>query len=726
MKKIFVLLSALILGIVLYAQKNITVEDIWQNYTFRLRSISAIRSLADGEHYCILTRNGIEEYEYATGKKLGYYLDFSTLNLANDKYIVDYAISNDNEKILLTVNPEEIYRHSFNAEYYIYNVKDKSLKQVSNKKIRLAEFAPTSDKIAYVWNNNLYYMSLSNMKEIQISFDGKYNHIINGTTDWVSEEEFAITTGFFWNNEGSKIAYYRFDESNVKEYDMTMFPQDSLYPLHYKYKYPKAGEDNSVVDVYIYDLAKNESHLIPNVDGTNNKDIYLPRIQWTYNDNMLCVHWMNRHQNDYRLYLVDANTLTAKLAFQDTDECYVEQPDFVTFLKDKKNMIVRSERNGYMNLYNVNLSDGKVSPITSGNYDIDEICFIDEKNSQIYFTAASTASYNRELYKVNFNGKKLTQISDKNILGTYYAQFSNNGKYYISSFSNAVTPTIYTINDNKGKALVTLEDNHQLKKTLSEYDITNKEFSSFTTSNGNKLNYWIIKPTKMENGKKYPLLFYVYGGPGSQEVLNSQSRFYDYMWFRMLAEKGYVVACVDGRGTGMNGRDFKKCTYLNLGKIEVEDQIEAAKYFGSLDFIDKNRIGIFGWSYGGYMSSLCITKGHEYYKTAIAVAPVTNWRNYDNVYTERFMRTPQENAEGYDNNCPIHYANLLEGNYLLIHGTADDNVHYQNTMNWTTELIKNNKQFLQFSYPDKNHSIYGGNTRYHLYTMMTNFLLEKL
>lgn len=721
MKKILVLLAALFISGLSFAQKNITVEDIWKDYTFRQRSISAIRSLADGEHYCILTRFGIEQYKYSTGEKLGYYLDFSTLNLSKGKFVTDYAVSADNEKILLTVNPEEIYRHSFNAEYYVYNVKDKSLKQITKKKIRLAEFSPTSDKVAYVWNNNLYYMSLSDMKEIQITFDGKYNHIINGTTDWVYEEEFAITKGFYWNNDGTKIAYYRFDESNVVEYDMTMFPQDSLYPLHYRYKYPKAGEDNSKVTVFIYDLAKNASKGVK----ISSDYEYIPRIQWAQ-DNSLCVHSMNRHQNDYRLNLVNAETFEAREVFKDTDACYVEQPDFVKFLKDKKTMIVRSERNGYMNLYSVNLTNLNVTPITSGLYDIDEISFIDEKNSHIYFTAASTASYNRELYRVNFNGKNLTLISDKNNIGTYYAQFSSNGKYYISSFSSAVTPTIYTINNNKGKVLVTLEDNKALKEKLEEYNITNKEFSSFKTSTGVELNYWIIKPTNMKQGEKHPLLFYVYGGPGSQEVLNSQSRFYDYMWFRMLAEKGYVVACVDGRGTGMRGSDFKKCTYLNLGKIEVEDQIEAAKYFGSLDFVDKDRIGIFGWSYGGYMSSLCITKGHEYYKTAIAVAPVTNWRSYDNVYTERFMRTPQENAEGYDNNCPIHYADLLEGNYLLIHGTADDNVHYQNTMNWTTELIKHNKQFRQFSYPDKNHSIYGGNTRYHLYTMMTNFLLEKL
>lgn len=725
MKKVFLSIVLFFLGVSLYAQKeSITVEDIWGYYTFRPKSISEIRSLSDGEHYCILTRLGIEEYEYSTGKKLGYYIDFSTLGLSKGTYIADYSISNDNEKVILVANPEYIYRHSFVADYYLYNIKDKTIKKLSDNKIRLATISPTNDKVAYVYDNNLYVLDINAMQTTQVTFDGEYNHIINGTTDWVYEEEFAITQGFFWNNAGNKIAYYRFDESEVKEYDMTMFPQDSLYPMHYKYKYPKAGEDNSKVDVFVYDLKTNKSTKL-NISENDYQDTYYPRMQWSANDE-LCVTFLNRHQNDYKLYLIDVNTFDKKVIFEDKDECYIEQPDFVTFLKDKKNVIVRSERNGYMNLYMVEIKSGKVTPITKGNYDVDQICYIDEQNKQIYFTAAKTKPYNRELLRVSFNGKKLEQLSDKTKEGTYTAEFSKNGKYYISSFSNVTIPTIYTINNNNGKTLVTLEDNEELDKTLGEYEIEDKEFSSFVNESGDTLYYWIIKPTNMQQGKKYPVLFYVYGGPGSQEVLNSQSRFFDYMWFRMLSEKGYVVACVDGRGTGFRGAKFKKCTYLNLGKIEVEDQISAARYFGSLDFVDKDRIGIFGWSYGGYMSSLCITKGHEYFKTAIAVAPVTNWRSYDNVYTERFMRTPQENAEGYDNNCPIHYANLLEGNYLLIHGTADDNVHYQNTMNWTTELIKNNKQFLQFSYPDKNHSIYGGNTRYHLYTMMTNFLLKNL
>ncbi len=723
MKKTFGLVIALVCLFNINAQKTLTLEDIWQKYTFRPKAISEIRSMANGEHYCILTRNGIEQYEYKTGKKIGYLVDFSALSLDENSIVTDYTISKDNRKILLATNPEYIYRHSYIANYYIYNLEDKSVIKLRQNKVRLAEFSPNAQKVAFVMDNNLYITDLNTMTEQQITFDGKQNHIINATTDWVYEEEFAITKGFFWNNSSDKIAYYRFDESHVKEYTIPFYLVDSIYPNNYTFKYPKAGEDNSIVDIYIYDIKTNKSN---KVNVPDNNDIYLPRMSWTKNDNQLCYTWMNRHQNELRLYTVDAYTLQSNLVFTDTDKCYVEQPEDVIFLNDKHNAIVKSERNGYMNLYLLNIDTKKVTPITTGNYDVANVCYIDENEKCIYFTAASTFSYNRELFRVSFDGKKLTQISDKNRLGIYTAEFSNNGKYYISSFADASTPTIYTINNNKGKVLVTLEDNEFLKKQLNEYNLPMKEFSSFTTSLGDTLHYWILKPKDFNPNKEYPILFYVYGGPGSQEVLNSQARFFDYMWFRLLTTKGYIVACVDGRGTGMRGSYFKKCTYLNLGDKECFDQIESAKYFGSLPYVDKERIGIFGWSYGGYMSSLCITRGHEYFKTAIAVAPVTNWRTYDNVYTERFMRTPQENADGYDKNCPINFAELLEGNFLLIHGSADDNVHLQNTMKFTDALIKNNKQFLQFTYPDKNHSIYGGNVRYHLYQMMTNFIEKNL
>lgn len=717
MRKTSILMAALLLCCSVFAQE-ITLEDIWAKGTFRSKSIDEIRSMKNGENYCILKREGIEKYAYATGKKTEEIVSFSDLKFKTEsEYVFDYQFNQDESKLLLATNPQFIYRRSYLANYYIYDIKTKQLTSVSKDKVRLTEFAPDGSKVAYVKGNNLFMLYLSDMQETQITTNGEFNKIINGTTDWVYEEEFAITKGFFWSPDSKKIAFYSFDESKVKEYTIPYY--GSLYPVQYTYKYPKAGEDNSVVSVLVYDIEARQTH---NIDLGPNKDIYIPRLQWTLN-NEVFVHKLNRHQNHYELFVANCNDYKLNKIYDERNECYIEQVEDVNFLSDKKNFILKSEKNGFMNLYKVNIYTKEIEPITTGQYDVADICYIDDKSGKIYFTAAQSEAYNRELLLVDKN-KKIKKLSGK--VGTYTADFSATGKYYISSFSDTDTPTVYTVNDNTGKTLVVLEDNKDLKAVLSNYGKERKEFGKFKTSSGQDLNYWIIKPEKMESGKKYPLLFYVYGGPGSQEVLNSQSRASDYMWFRMLAQKGYVVACVDGRGTGMRGEKFKKCTYMELGKYETEDQIEAAKYFGSLPFIDKDRIGIFGWSYGGYMSSLCISKGADYYKAAIAVAPVTNWRYYDNVYTERFMRTPQENAEGYDTNSPINHVEKLKGNYLLIHGTADDNVHYQNSMDLITALVKANKQFEHFAYPNKDHGIYGGNTRLHLYTLMTDFILRKL
>ncbi len=717
MKKLGMLLSALLLCCSVFAQE-ITLEDIWVKGTFRSKSIDEIRSMKNGENYCILTSEGIEKYTYKDGKKVGQIVAFSDLKFSSEReYVFDYQFNQDETKLLLATNPQFIYRHSFLANYYVYDLNTKQMVQVGKDKVRLAEFSPKGDRVAYVKDNNVYMLSLADMATTQITSNGEFNKIINGTTDWVYEEEFAITKGFFWSPGGDKIAFYSFDESNVREFTIPYYGE--LYPRQYTYKYPKAGEDNSVVSVLVYDIATKQTH---SVDLGPNKDIYIPRLQWTPNGEVF-VHKLNRHQNHYELFIANTTDYKLKKVYDERNEYYIEEVSDVRFLNDKQNFIIKSEKNGYLNLYKVNLYTKEIDPITSGQYDVADICFIDEKAEKIYFTAAQSEAYNRELLVVD-KKKRITKLSGK--AGMYTADFSATGKYYICSFSDSDTPTVYTVNSNTGKVLVTLEDNKDLKATLAQYGKERKEFGKFTTSKGEELNYWIIKPANMEKGKKYPILFYVYGGPGSQEVLNSQARSSDYMWFRMLAQKGYVVACVDGRGTGMRGEKFKKCTYMELGKYETEDQIEAAKYFGSLPYVDKDRIGIFGWSYGGYMSTLCLTKGADYFKTAIAVAPVTNWRYYDNVYTERFMRTPQENASGYDENSPINHVEKMKGNYLLIHGTADDNVHYQNSMDLITALIKANKQFEHFAYPNKDHGIYGGNTRYHLYTLMTDFFLRKL
>lgn len=724
MKNLIVICLCLFSTLTGFTQKNITLENIWAKGTFREKSIKEIRSMKNGDEYCILTPEGIDRYQYETGKKKDVIVQFSDLNFGNENKnkIFAYNFSKDEKKILLAADPEFIYRHSFVANYYIYEIETKVLYPLSRDgKQRLADFSPDGNKISWIRDNNLFITDISspNKEVIQITQDGKFNEIIYGTSDWVYEEELALVKGYVWNETSSQLAYYRFNEKDVKEYSMQTWGE--LYPESYVYKYPKAGEANSIVDILVYDV-KTNTH--KQIDLGTDKDYYLPRLQWSKDENQLIIHKLNRLQNNYDIISVNTQTNDKSLLYSEINKYYVEEPELVHFLKDNSAFILKSERSGYSHFYMVKLKDKSITPITSGNYDCERLCYVDEKDKKVYYTAAESSAINRELSVVNFNGKKQRVIS-KNI-GTNDAEFSKNGKYYIGTFSNHETPALYTVNNQKGEVLITLEDNAALKDTIKLYGKAKKEFGSFTTTTGTSINYWTIKPDDMIEGKKYPVLFFVYGGPNSQEVLNSQRRSSDMYWYMMLAQEGYITICIDPRGTGMRGEEFRKCTYMELGKYETEDLIEAAKYFGEQSYVDKTRLGVFGWSYGGYMSTLAITKGADYFKTAIAVAPVTNWRYYDNIYTERFMRTPQENPEGYDMNSPINHVDKLKGNYLLIHGTSDDNVHIQNAIDLMDALIKANVQFEHFFYPNKNHGIYGGNTRLHLYTLMTNYIKNKL
>ncbi|MFA7081072.1 MAG: alpha/beta fold hydrolase [Bacteroidales bacterium] len=724
MKNLIIIVLCLLSTLTGFTQKNITLENIWTKGTFREKSIKEIRSMENGDDYCILTPNSIERYEYKTGEKKDTIIEFSKLNFGNENKnkVFAYNFSKDEKKILLAADPEFIYRHSFVANYYIYEIGTKALYPLSTTgKQRLADFSPDGNKISWIRDNNLFITDIStpNKDVIQITQDGKFNEIIYGTSDWVYEEELALVKGYEWNENSTQLAYYRFNERDVKEYSMQTWGE--LYPENYVYKYPKAGEANSVVDIFVYYVNENTHKQI---DLGTDKDYYLPRLQWTKDENQLIIHKLNRLQNNYDIISVNTQDFQKQLLYSEINKSYIEEPNLVHFLKDNSAFILKSERSGYSHFYMVKIKDKSINPITSGNYDCEKLCYVDEKDKKIYYTAAESSAINRELSVVNFNGKRQRIISKK--IGTNEAEFSKNGKYYIGTYSDHETPALYTVNNQKGEVLFTLEDNAALKDTLKLYGTAKKEFGSFTTSTGTSLNYWTIKPNNMKEGKKYPVLFFVYGGPNSQEVLNSQRRATDMYWYMMLAQEGYITICIDPRGTGMRGEEFRKCTYMELGKYETEDLIEAAKYFGQQSYVDKTRLGVFGWSYGGYMSTLAITKGADYFKTAIAVAPVTNWRYYDNIYTERFMRTPQENPEGYDMNSPINHVDKLKGNYLLIHGTSDDNVHIQNSMDLMDALIKSNKQFDHFFYPNKNHGIYGGITRLHLYTLMTNYIKEKL
>jgi len=714
-----------------YAQdslKSITLSEIWQKYSFMSKSVRGVKSLNNGKEYTMIKKGSLIVYDYSTGDSVTTMINGSELiPFDSDKPIKlgSFTMNNDENMFLLSTKVEPIYRHSFKADYFIWDAEKKELMPLSeNGKQQLAAFSPASDKIAFVRENNLYIKDLVSGKESRITTDGKKNHIINGTCDWVYEEEFGFTKGFYWSPDGARIAYYRFDESKVKEYTLAYYGE--LYPDWETYKYPKAGEDNSLVEIYVYELA---TGITTKMDIGEEIDQYIPRIKWSNDPKLLAIQRLNRLQNHLDILLADAISGNSHVMYTEDNEYYIDITDNLTFLENNKYFLITSEADGYNHIYLYNIDGTLKKQLTQGNWEITNVYGYDVKKKLVYYQSAESSPLNRDIYKVNLKGKR-TSLSVKE--GTNSASFSKNFKYYINNYSTSGVPPVYTVNMSNGKEIRIIEDNIALREKLAEYKISKPEFFKFSTpeitmpdSSVVELNAWKILPTDFDPEKKYPVLLSIYGGPGSQEVRNSWGGF-NYMWFEMLAENGIIVMAVDNRGTGARGELFKKMTYLELGKYETLDYIETAKYMGEQPYVDKDRIGIFGWSYGGFMSSNALFQGADYFNTAIAVAPVTNWRYYDNIYTERFMRKPQDNADGYDNNSPINHVDKLKGNYLLIHGGADDNVHPQNSMDLFSALVKANKQFDFMLYPNKNHSIYGGNTRYHLFKKMTDFLYEHL
>jgi len=725
-----IILSCILFAAPVFSQdslNDITLKDIWINYKYYPRSVRGIKSLDNGDHYTTIENNAIVVHDYQTGDSITTLVDGNKLVPDGEKEpirIVSFQVSADENLFLFPTETENIYRHSSKSVFYLYNASANELKKLSSGKQRLADFSPDGKKVAFVRENNLFVKDIETDIEKQITTDGKFNHIINGTCDWVYEEEFGFTKGFFWSSDSKKIAFYRFDESRVKEYTLTFY--GDLYPEQYTYKYPKAGEENSLVDIYVYNLARDKTIKI---DVGEETDQYIPRIKWTENPNVLSIQRLNRLQNHLDILLADVNDGQSRVMYSETNKYYIDITDNLFFLPDNEQYILTSERDGYNHIYLYNIQNGMVKQLTSGKWDVIEVYGYDKNKKKVFFQSAESSPLNRDIEYVDLKGNRKI-ISEKQ--GSNSAEFSSNFKYYINTWSDAMTPPLVTINTDNGKAERVLEDNHALIERLEKCKMTKKEFFTFTSPeftmpDGSQveLNAWKMLPVDFDPAKKYPVLLTIYGGPGSQEVLNTWG-FFNYMWYQMLAEKGFIIVSVDNRGTGSRGEEFKKMTYEELGKYETVDYIETAKYLTTLDYIDPERIGIFGWSYGGFMACNSITQGADYFNTAIAVAPVTNWRYYDNIYTERFMRTPQENPEGYDSNSPINHVDQLKGNLLVIQGGADDNVHPQNTMDLITALVKANKQFDLFIYPNKNHSIYGGNTRYHLYRKMTDFLLEKM
>jgi dipeptidyl-peptidase 4 len=683
--------------------KQITLEDIYKKGTFR------------GEFVPGFAKENIDSLlEAAAIKDKDKKIDVS-----------DYAASTDKKKVLIYTNRESIYRHSSKAYTYVYDFATAKLQKLDTAKLLHATFSPDGSKIAYVKDNNLYLFDYATKKTKAITTDGKWNKIINGNCDWVYEEEFSFTQAYQWSPKGNYLAYYRFDENKVKEYQFTQF--DNTYNKQYTYKYPKAGDGNSVVDIYIYNVAAGTKAKAKYEQG----DIYIPRIKWTQDDNSLVVFWMNRHQNDLKLLLTNAKTGAAAPLYQEKNKYYVDINDDWQFLKDGKSYLLTSEMNGFNHIYLYSMDGKTKTQISKGNYEVTGINGVDEKNRRIYYTMAYPRPMDRNLFVSDFSGNSTSQLTQGEAwhraeMNDDFTQFND----YKSDLNTPQAVTLYNIQAGSdgitASPVKSINENNKLKAKIQEYGYGKAEFIKVPNSKGDTLNGWMLKPANFDPAKKYPVLFCNYGGPGSQQVANRFGAVSS--WHQLLAQKGFIVVSVDNTGTGYRGEEFKKKTYLQLGKFEIEDQIDAAKWMGKMPFVDASNIGHWGWSYGGFMSALAITKGNEVFSAAVSVAPVTSWRYYDNIYTERYMRTPQENASGYDDNSPINHTDKIKGKYLIIHGTADDNVHFQNATQMISALVKSNIDFESAYYPNKNHGISGGldNTSFHLWSKMTNWIQENM
>ncbi len=704
----------------LYAQ-DITVEQIWKKYEFYPKGVEGFKSMKDGEHYTKMNEEGsIVKYKLTDPTDAGTLLVNGNSLIYKEAMIAfeDYEFNFDETKILFMTSIVPIYRRSFTAIYYLYDISTKQLMPLDEKHQpqSLAEYSPDGKSVSFIYGNDIFVKQVANGKVVKLTEDGKRNKIINGTTDWVYEEEFSITKGYDWSPDSKWIAFLRFDEKEVKEFNLTFY--NELYPTEYKYKYPKAGEDNSKVTAHIVNVSNGK--ITPVKLGEYE---YIPRLSWSKTANKLILQTLNRHQNNLKYHLVDLSSkkMTQKMFFEEKSTTYVEIDNNLMIRKDGNSILRTSEIDGFNHIYQLDFN-GTSSQITKGNWDVIDLYGIDESTNTVYYSSAEVSPMIKTIHSISTNGSNYKLLSLP--MGVSDAEFTTGMKFMVLSHSDANTPPFYTLNKNDGSLVRMLEDNKALKSKLGNLALSKKEFITFDV-NGNKLNGWIMKPANFNSTKKYPVYMTLYGGPGHNEVVDAWDNS-DYMFHQLLSQKGYIVACVEPRGTLYRGAAFKKSTYLQLGKLETEDLISSAKVLQGYPYVDANRIGVMGWSYGGFMASLAITKGADVFKMAVAVAPVTNWRNYDNIYTERFMRTPKENADGYDANSPVNFVQLMKGKFLLIHGAADDNVHYQNSMELINAMVKADKQFDLFIYPNKNHGIYGGNTRNHLFKMILDFVEENL
>lgn len=709
MKKFFI--SAAIFAVTqsFFAQE-ITLDKIYSGY-YRGQGIAGIASLKNGENYAVIESGGIAKYSYNTSQKEG--------NIVDGKFM-SYEFSDDESKILLLKNSESIYRHSFLGKFDVKDLKSGKVVEINNGNyIQEPQFSPDGTKVAFVADNNMFYQDLASGKITQITNDGKKNSIINGLSDWVYEEEFGHARQFAWTKNSDALVFVRFDESNVREMYIPLY-KGQLYPTEMRFKYPKAGEENSKVSAHLFRLDQGK---VSNIDLSAFKNYYIPNVIQTAKADEIVLITSQRTQNASDVLKVNTKTGAVKKLFTETDPKWIETDNVTMEFLDDNSFLWASERDGFKHLYWYDESGKLKKQVTKGKWEVLNYYGYNPKTKEAFIQTTQNGSINKVISKVNINSGKIEVISAKD--GTNSANFSKNFHYFIENSSSAAQPSTYTLKDANGKSLRELRNNKALLEKLQADNLPIKEFTTIPNEVGDQMNAYIMKPKDFDPTKKYPVFMYQYSGPGSQSVSNSWDQGNGF-WFGHLVQKGYIVVCVDGRGTGNRGTEYKKVTYKQLGKYEIEDQIAAAKWLGKQTYVDASRIGIFGWSFGGYMASLALTKGADVFKLGIAVAPVTNWRYYDSVYTERFMLTPQENPSGYDDNSPTTHAKLLKGKFLMIHGTADDNVHFQNALEFSEALIQNNKQFDFMAYPDKDHGIYGGNTRPQLYKKMTDYILQNL
>lgn len=732
MKKLFALLCLFLSVLTLQAQK-VTLQDVAQG-TYRASGIYGIKPMLDGEHYTQISsdRKRIVKYSFKTGEEVETIFDVTTARDCSLTSFDDYSMSPDERLILIQTETKPIYRRSFTAVYYIYNVRNNKLEPLSNNgPQQVPLFSPDGNQIAFVRNNNIYLVKLLfNNSESQITKDGEFNKVLNGIPDWVYEEEFGFNRAFDFSADSKMLAYIRFDESAVKMFSFPWYKgmapekmQYETYPGSYDYKYPKSGMQNSLVSVHTFDI---KSKVTRTMDLQLDKEDYIPRIRFTSDPEKLAIMVLNRHQNRFDLYFANPRSTLCKVAIRDEAPQYIKEQAYENIEFFDKNIVMMSERDGYNHLYLYTIGGNLVKQITKGDFEVKDFLGWDQNANVYYYTSNEESPLRTAVYKIDGKGKK-TKLSTR--VGTNSAIFSHSMKYYINTYSSISTPTQITINNNQGKELKTLMDNATLKEKVARLNMPIKEFFTFTTSDGVKLNGWMMKPANFNPNKKYPVIMHQYSGPGSQQVIDRWNigSFSDGGMFEAyMCDKGFVMVCVDGRGTGGRGAEFEKCTYMFLGVKEAKDQVETAKYLGTLPFVDKNKIGIWGWSFGGYTTLMSMSEGTPVFRAGVAIAAPSDWKFYDTVYTERFMRTPKENGDGYAASSAILRADKLHGSLLLIHGTADDNVHFQNCAEYSEALVQANKQFDMQIYTNRNHGIAGGNTRNHLMNRVANFFIEQM